>query len=172
MSERGSEEPSMEEILASIRRIISEDAGAPGAYGGSPAEERKDEVLELTDVLQEDGSVKRLENEPPGAAADAAPDEAAVPAASAAAHEGGLISAAATASSTRALSELASAVAREEVSQGVDVPLGTSSHTLAEIVTELLRPMMREWLDQNLPGLIERLVRKEIEKLVRRAQDR
>ena len=98
MSERRSEEPSMEEILASIRRIISEDAGAPGAYGGPPAEERKDEVLELTDVLQEDGSVKRLENEPAAAAGDAASGAAPVPGASAAPSEGGLISAAATAS--------------------------------------------------------------------------
>lgn len=36
-----------------------------------------------------------------------------------------------------------------------------------EIATELLQPMLREWLDSNLPPLVERLVREEIERVVR-----
>jgi cell pole-organizing protein PopZ len=54
----------------------------------------------------------------------------------------------------------------------VDVPLGTSSRTLEGMATELLRPMLREWLDENLPSAIDRMVRQEIEKLVRRTEDR
>jgi cell pole-organizing protein PopZ len=36
-----------------------------------------------------------------------------------------------------------------------------------EIATELLRPMLQEWLDENLPTLVERLVREEIERVAR-----
>ena len=108
------------------------------------------------DEVQDDRSDKRLAKETP-----AAPPQ-----------EDGLISAAASSQSTRSLAELASAVAREEASKGVDIPLGASERTFGDIVTELLRPLLREWLDKNLSELIERLVRKEIEKLVRRAEDR
>ena len=54
----------------------------------------------------------------------------------------------------------------------VDVPPGTSSRTLEGLVAELLRPMLREWLDKNLPSAIDRMVRQEIEKLVGRTEDR
>ena len=36
-----------------------------------------------------------------------------------------------------------------------------------EIAAELLRPMLQEWLDENLPTLVERLVREEIERVAR-----
>ena len=36
-----------------------------------------------------------------------------------------------------------------------------------EIAEEMLRPMLREWLDDNLPTLVERLVREEIERVAR-----
>ncbi len=36
-----------------------------------------------------------------------------------------------------------------------------------EIAAELLRPMLQDWLDKNLPTLVERLVREEIERVVR-----
>jgi uncharacterized protein len=39
---------------------------------------------------------------------------------------------------------------------------------IAEITHELLRGMLREWLDSNLPNIVERLVREEIERVVRR----
>ena len=41
---------------------------------------------------------------------------------------------------------------------------------IAEITHELLRGMLREWLDSNLPNIVERLVREEIERVVRRPQ--
>nr|WP_245419656.1 DUF2497 domain-containing protein [Phyllobacterium salinisoli] len=36
-----------------------------------------------------------------------------------------------------------------------------------EMAEEMLRPMLQDWLDNNLPGLVERLVREEIERVVR-----
>lgn len=39
--------------------------------------------------------------------------------------------------------------------------------TFDELATEMLRPMLQDWLDNNLPGLVERLVREEIERVTR-----
>jgi uncharacterized protein len=39
--------------------------------------------------------------------------------------------------------------------------------TVEELVSELLRPMLKTWLDDNLPAIVERLVRAEIERVSR-----
>ena len=39
--------------------------------------------------------------------------------------------------------------------------------SLADAAEEMLRPMLREWLDENLPQLVEKLVREEIERIAR-----
>lgn len=43
--------------------------------------------------------------------------------------------------------------------------------TLEDIVKDMLNPMLREWMDDNLPPMVERIVQKELEKLARRAFD-
>tara|TARA_B100000161_G_C33508975_1_gene395427 strand:- start:825 stop:1076 length:252 start_codon:yes stop_codon:yes gene_type:complete len=53
-----------------------------------------------------------------------------------------------------------------------ELPMGEGAVTLERLTRELMRPMLREWLDQHLPMLVERLVREEIERLVQRAQHR
>jgi cell pole-organizing protein PopZ len=42
-----------------------------------------------------------------------------------------------------------------------------NARTLEDLVREMLRPMLKVWLDDNLPGLVERLVRAEIERVSR-----
>jgi cell pole-organizing protein PopZ len=42
-----------------------------------------------------------------------------------------------------------------------------NGRTLEDLVREMLRPMLKSWLDDNLPGLVERLVRNEIERVAR-----
>ncbi|MCX8997554.1 DUF2497 domain-containing protein [Rhizobiaceae bacterium BDR2-2] len=63
-------------------------------------------------------------------------------------------------------SETGALVARsfDELAEAVD---GAQRRSLDEIAEELLRPMLREWLDDNLPTLVERLVREEIERVAR-----
>lgn len=78
-----------------------------------------------------------------------------------------LIGMSTAAASTAALSELSNALARD---RGVGV--GRAGITLEEIVRDSLRPYLKEWLDHNLPYLIERLVKAEIEKMVNRAERR
>jgi cell pole-organizing protein PopZ len=45
--------------------------------------------------------------------------------------------------------------------------LSGSARTIDELVEDLLRPLLRSWLDMNLPPLVERLVREEIERVSR-----
>ena len=45
--------------------------------------------------------------------------------------------------------------------------LGNNARTLEDLVKEMLRPMLKGWLDDNLPGLVERIVRAEIERVSR-----
>ena len=42
-----------------------------------------------------------------------------------------------------------------------------NARTLEDLVREMLRPMLKSWLDDNLPGMVERLVRAEIERVAR-----
>jgi cell pole-organizing protein PopZ len=179
MSDQKTQEPSMEEILASIRRIISEEGGGQtegeartaAATPAAPAPaSAKEEVLELTEVVAEEEPAKVLEPEPPM-------PEPATPPPMAPMREPveagpGLVSETTAARSTSSLAELATLVARQEVRGGVDIPIVAGGHSIESLVAELLRPLLREWLDANLAPLIDRLVRQEIEKLVRRAQGR
>lgn len=45
--------------------------------------------------------------------------------------------------------------------------LSENSRTIEDLVREMLRPMLKAWLDDNLPGLVERMVRAEIERVAR-----
>ena len=67
--------------------------------------------------------------------------------------------------STDVLSDLARAILDQR-----EMGLGNKDLTLESMVREMLRPLLREWLDRNLPFLIERLVKKEIDKMVNRAE--
>jgi uncharacterized protein len=176
MSEaKGQHEPSMEEILASIRRIIAEDGDAaapPEKPAAEKAVKRDEEVLELTEVVEEDGSVVSLSTgsakkpapEPlPKRAIEPAPPPPAPEPEPVETDEDRLVSQTTAAASMAALSQLSSLSAqRPQIS---DMPLGDANITLLEVVRELLRPMLKDWLDTNLPPLVERLVQEEIRRV-------
>ena len=46
--------------------------------------------------------------------------------------------------------------------------LGDGGKTIEDLVKEMLRPMLKEWLDKNLPPMVERYVEREISRLTRR----
>ena len=162
-------EPSMEEILASIRRIIAEDGEEKAADAAPPAEAAEEEVLELTEVVQDEAppaaspapaAISDLEPEPP-------PVRPAAPAfapRSNAEEDDRLVSQPTAAASVAALSQLAALSSRPGLG------IGNGQLTIEEMVRDLLRPMLRDWLDANLPGMVERLVKDEIGRMVREAQ--
>jgi cell pole-organizing protein PopZ len=217
------QEPSMEEILASIRRIISEDdqdeaktppkpdarvaaaAAQPVAPTPQPVTRampqtnpEDEDVLDLTRKVDTNGTVvnlkgaaeaaarprpaatpvqevelKDIEDErpaPPRPAASLAQRPATVerePAPTPAVEGTDLVSAATAQSATASLAALARAMDRDVGG----APIGVGGRTLEDIVKEIMRPMIREWLDAHLPSIVDRLVRREIERLSYRAQD-
>ena len=76
-----------------------------------------------------------------------------------------LVSQQAAENSTDVLSQLARAILDRR-----DIAVATRDVTLESMVREMLRPLLREWLDRNLPYLIERLVKKEIDLMINRAE--
>ncbi|MGH7001100.1 MAG: DUF2497 domain-containing protein [Stellaceae bacterium] len=157
---RRQDEPSMEEILASIRRIIAEDT----KEGGTLSAAAEQDILELTDRVEADGSIVSLATrvtpradtrEPPPIAV--APYEPAPEPPS-----DSVISADAAAASIAALSELTRETARGAAMSG--------DRALEDATRELLKPLLKAWLDANLPPLIERIVREEIARLAREAR--
>jgi cell pole-organizing protein PopZ len=169
------QEPSMEEILSSIRRIIADEEGgdspAPPLAASRPApgaeRQEDEEVLELTDV------VEPARHEPP--AAPPPPREAPRPRIeeptrstapmTESTHEG-LISPTTASASTQALSRLTRAANTAE-DRGAS-PL--SQLTVERLLTDMLTPMLKSWLDENLPQIVERVVEQEVKKLARRAE--
>ena len=67
--------------------------------------------------------------------------------------------------STDVLSELARAILNRR-----DMAVGSRDITLEGMIREMLRPLLKEWMDRNLPYLIERLVKKEIDTMINRAE--
>ena len=67
---------------------------------------------------------------------------------------------------TDILSEKAASAALGGFTKLADsVRLGQGDATIHQIVQDLLKPMLAEWLDDNLPDIIERLVQQELDKL-------
>ena len=170
------QEPSMEEILASIRRIISEDdePGADASDGDTapmedastepdpppppppppepkPAAVPQDDVLELTNVVEE-------APKPKAPAGDQYIDLNRPPM-----QTHNIVSDQPAVSTSEYFARLA-IIAQERGQLG-------GSITVEELSRELMRPMLQAWLDENLPRIVERQVQNEIERIVRKAHD-
>jgi len=130
-----SREPSMEDILSSIRRVIARDE-APGSVRELRVPEA-DDILDLHD--EED-------------LAEAAP----------AAEE--LVSEASADAARQSLEALTAAVAPAVAAATVAAPT-VAGRTMEDVVLDALRPMLKEWLDANLPALVEAMVAKEISRI-------
>jgi uncharacterized protein len=150
----------MEDILASIRRILSEDE-APAADGNPPA---------LTPpagegVLVLDPAMMVPESAPP----ESALPESALPETPAAAEpppraavSANLVAPAAAAAAASSVGSLVRHLAERSTQVHGGGP------TIEDIVREEIRPLLKSWLDANLPPIVERLVRTEIERVVGR----
>jgi cell pole-organizing protein PopZ len=179
----------MEEIIASISRVIAEDKPSGNRHtsnlpGGkvAPGHPEGSDILELTQVVEEDGSVHRIASP---AAADIAPS--AEPVIADGSRTAGattlldlqghakseptldavrerIVSTATSGAAAAAFAQLG-VLPRDRRRQG-ELPLSGAERTLGEIVREMLRPMLQSWLDEHLPDIVERLVREEIARVV------
>lgn len=215
------QEPSMEEILASIRRIIADDdtakpaAAKPAPTPAAPAqraaampprlpvppspppapqpsamqqhdadamlegndappggaEPDADDVLDLTEQMAASGegetpSFQTIDGQgdvffadapaqpdPPPRMAEQPPRQQ--PAAQPSILDRTIMSSATSAAVDSAFNALAQTV------------LVQNARTLEDLVREMLRPLLKSWLDDNLPGMVERIVKAEIERVSR-----
>ena len=179
-------EPSMDEILATVRRIIAEDE-SDGAPAPASVPIVSSDVLDLTEALEPDGTVRhiapfggsppnpneprvpplsdgRIEPEPPRSAAAAeTADRQESPGRSAEANEGASLREPrgnATSGQEARIAPTAS-TPPEGIPEG-EVRLGGGERTLEDITRELLRPMLQRWLQENLQGIIEQEVRAQL----------
>ena len=136
------QDPSMEDILASIKRVIAEDGRAAAAAASArssrrtgrseapPPRDEPEDVLELDDPVSDGESLL-------------SPDTAAA--------------------SRQKLAALSALRDRGEA------PAGAGDGPLEAVVREMLRPMLKDWLDQHLPELVEELVTREIARITGRS---
>lgn len=154
---QGRSDTSMEEILSSIKRIIAEDKAIPVKAGKTspPADNApapaiaptlaqpdapvEDDILELTEAVAK-----------PEPAGDAAQQR--------------LIDDAKLAAMRDSLEALAT-MGKVETARTEPVRAETS---LEELTRDLLRPMLKTWLDTHLPALVEEMVAKEIQRISRK----
>jgi cell pole-organizing protein PopZ len=191
---RSNNDPSMDDILASIRKIISDDearAQVSGDQGGvaaatrpvdaGPADARpaaargkRDDVLLLTDLVEEPKGgpmptplpLPRID---PASAADMPQPIVGAPVGDPAADQS-LVAAGVAGVAASAFERLNQAVQASVPAPAAPDPgpkLGNGK-TLEDLVKEMLRPMLKEWLDRNLPPMVERFVEREIVRLTRR----
>jgi cell pole-organizing protein PopZ len=189
----GEEDLSMEEILQSIRKIIAEDEGDGKKPGESKVVEAVpgSDVLELTEMIKDDGSIVSLKPEParpetppvdvlnqidealaPAAPVIAAPvkppePQAAAPTSPQPAIDTSLLSAEAASAATQAFKKLKTAEPDMPSYTTTPAPAFRSGATVEDMVTDMLTPMMKAWLDANLPAIVERIVEREVKKLTR-----
>jgi cell pole-organizing protein PopZ len=185
----GGADPSMEDILASIRRILSDDepADTPPAAADPPHAPAAPAPVSAApppsvappparsmaplpppaeslppgdeDVLSLDASMLVKEPRPAPPAPSPRPDVASV-----FATPSGLVAPEAAAAAASSVGSLVRTLiaGREQVSVHRGGP------TIEDVVREELRPILKLWLDTNLPPLVERLVQAEIERVVSR----
>jgi cell pole-organizing protein PopZ len=184
---KSASDPSMDDILASIRKIISDDEAraqvsnpqSAAQPSGRPAvtpprigpDAGRDDVLLLTDLIEEPKSAVvpppiPLPRIDPVRAAEM-PQPSIEPARSA---DSTLVGGRVAGSTASAFARLNQAVQDSVPAPAADNPgpALASGKTVEELVKETLRPMLKEWLDQNLPQLVERYVEREIVRLTRR----
>ena len=201
MTDQTAQEPTMEEILASIRRIISEDdapaetAPVAAAPEPQPAPEpepvhssalmdetpsmeephaSEEDVLELTDAYEApaaeslgDLDISPAEPFPSAPVAESVFVEEPVQAYApepAPAYDS-LVGDSAAASAASAFAGFASSIRKPDPIE----TMGGTGPTVDELARALLRPMLKEWLDANLPAIVEAQVRKEVERIARNA---
>lgn len=149
-------DPSMEDILASIRRILSEEEQQPTPERRSESEPPPDDdVLVLEPSMMVPDSIEPQPEEPdrpPAETSPSTPDPA------------GLVAPETARAAAASVAGLVATLAGER-----ETRIHRDGPTIEDLVRAELRPLLKTWLDTHLPPVVERLVRAEIERVVGRA---
>jgi cell pole-organizing protein PopZ len=149
------QDSSMEDILASIKRIIAEDGDA-ASLRPAPRTSRERPVTDVTPPpVETPDSVLELTEPVSYAPAEPAPTIHVQPVVAPMVEpDDGLISDISVQASRHALDALSAMVVR--------TGQGNATNTLDGLVVEMLRPLLKQWLDQHLPDIVEAMVQREI----------
>jgi cell pole-organizing protein PopZ len=175
MAEAASKSESMEDILQSIKRIIEDDSSAEPKP--VPAAATAD-VLDLTQAIKEDGSLEALPPLP--APADVKPPEepekkvvstppptpAPKPAPKPIILEEGLVSDQAAQAAAAALKPIVEGGNKDYSIPHIPSSALRNGNTVEDLVLEALRPMLKAWLDEHLPLIVQKIVEKEVKRIV------
>ena len=155
----GGGDPSMEDILASIRRILAEDEPAPEA-APNPAAATGATPAVNEDVLVLDSSML--------APAQPATQVAATPAAEPAKPEVVVVETVAESviAMPAAAPHPAASAPHPAADEAVKTLQGNAWPCFEDAVRDALQPVLKQWLDSALPKLVERMVRTEVERVV------
>ena len=176
---QGEKTESMEEILQSIKKIMDDGTGTEA----TPAAET--DVFDLTNVVKEEKPmVEASTPAAPKAAATLAP----VPAANSEDvakkvesvfsaevtekasgvddAEASLMSEYAASAAAAAFKKITDNLNRNNSIPTIPSPITRSGNTVEELILEALRPMLKEWLDKNLPIIVQKIVEREVKRVV------
>ena len=134
-------EPSMEDILASIKKVIAEEKEL--RVGGEPLDSVEDEPLPEEASLGEDEDI--LELDQPLPSPDLGPP---------------LVDEELAGQSRQKLEALQTVAAT--------IPAAPTTNPLEDIIREMLRPMLKQWLDEHLPQMVDEHVKREISRITGR----
>ena len=159
----GDADPSMDDILASIRRILSEDEASDEA--APPSLDRSGPgvlVLDPSMMVHEPEPGQPMEPEPILAQHEhdsPSPDLLPAPLPL---GQGTLVDSATHAAAASSVGHLV-----RTLTSGRGTAIHRGGPTLEDMVRDEMRPFLKEWLDTNLPALVERLVQAEIERVIK-----
>lgn len=156
---------SMEDILQSIKRIIEDEPA-----GDKPA--ALDDVLELTQLVKDDGTVTPVAPAPPTPPPPPPKTVSKKPMESPAVDPAdGLVSEAAANAAAAALKPIVDSTQKDLSIPRVASPEMRNGNTVEDLLLEALRPMLKSWLDENLPLIVQKIVEKEVKRIVTFRQD-
>ena len=192
MSETTSQEPTMEEILASIRRIISEDDTPSGGEADAAAEavvpsdeaSPDPEPEAEVEVVAEEAAVPEVAARVPDQ--DPPPPQAAIPELDEdddleltqkveTLGDLDVLESEATPQAPALVKDVASLVSDQVAAAAAasfghlsaNIGMPPSGHTLEDVVREMLRPLLQQWLDTHLPNIVQEAVQSEVERIAR-----
>lgn len=178
-------DPSMDDILASIRKIISDDE-ARAQVGEAPLQRdpaivppipptvstepgKNDDVLLLTDLIEDPAISESQPTSIPLPRIDpvSAPEMSQSHSESSEPLIGSSVAGATSSAFERLNQAVQDSVPPPRASEA-GPSVGHTGKTIEDMVKEMLRPMLKDWLDRNLPPIVERYVEREIVRLTRR----
>jgi uncharacterized protein len=168
---QAAEDEDSEDVLE-LTRVVREggevvDLKAEGAAMAGPAVEAESHREPEPEDAAEEVELAPADEEPAATVQDQPKQEKTAVDMKSAATRGELLSATAATAASGAFAKLSQAYQRTPAEESI---ADDSGRTVEQFIEDMIRPVLKDWLDENLPAIVDRLVEKEIQKIARRAE--